>query len=147
MKYVINLSLPTCNNVTYNHRMFAMSKVGELHKLISSSRVENAIIRKAEVHTDKGSTLIGISLFLGSQSDCDRQFMVQFVVKDFSTNNGDKTLFGYFISRILHIAEVEQFSELTGKYIRVYIGSDNTVIGISHILKHDYLFPILEIEN
>lgn len=47
---------------------------------------------------------------------------------------------GHFIFRILEIADVQEWSKLKGKAIRVQI-TDGLVMGIGHVVRDDWFFP------
>lgn len=111
--------------------------------------VKNAIIENARIEIERGFILTawlqlnyggmvqgfgGFSLFLDKTSSNHEQAK-------------EKNYAGIFISRVLEIADVESWDDLSGKTIRVEKDSEmGSILKIGHIVKDDWFDPKIEME-
>jgi hypothetical protein len=116
-------------------------------KIAANSGVEekNAIIKSAMLTTaDYGLLTAWLYLDYGG---CGQAFggYCLFLPKDFRHQGGQGNYAGTFIWRVMEIADVEEWSRLPGKTIRVRC-EHSSVHAIGHIVKDDWFYPENELE-
>jgi hypothetical protein len=100
--------------------------------------IKNAIIRSAELNTDNGFLSGWIDLDYGKGGQMFGGIAL-YLPKSF-LNHTIESPAGHWISRVMKIAGVDKWSQLSGKTIRVKATLDK-VTEIGHIVKDDWFNP------
>jgi hypothetical protein len=101
--------------------------------------IRNAIIKSAELNIDNGFLSGWVDLDYGSGGQMFGGITL-YLPKSFS-HHAIESPAGHWIFRIMEIAEVDKWSKLPGKTIRVK-ADFNKVIAIGHIVKDDWFSPL-----
>jgi hypothetical protein len=107
--------------------------------LQSNTEIKNAVIKSAEISTsDRGILDCWLYLDYGGSGQGFGGYAL-YLPKSF-THHKLLSVAGHHIFRIMEIAEVEKWSQLKGKTIRVE-SSYTEVVRIGHIVKNDWYCP------
>lgn len=109
------------------------------------SEIKNAIITAATIGIERGFMLDSwLHLDYGNSGRGFGGFCLHTLPKDGELYDADKTIpvAGHWIMKVLQIAGVESWSDLSGKTIRVKIdGEMGKIVAIGHIVKDMWFNP------
>ena len=109
------------------------------------SEEKNAIIRGARLFCeDHGSLTVFIDLDYGGSQQGFGGYAL-YLPKSFK-HHELKSVAGHFIWRCMEIADVQDWSRLVGKTVRVR-GSHSNVEAIGHIVKDDWFYPAKDFKD
>ena len=102
--------------------------------------IKNAIIEKAEITCgDRSHGCLSISITV-DYGDSGHQGFGGWSLGGRSNWTTEKNYGGRWLLRCMEIADVDEWSDMTGKTIRVAIEND-LIVGIGHIVKENWLYP------
>ena len=106
--------------------------------------IKNAVIKDARI--TKADGYLGVWLELDYGGVCQGFGGYALYLPKSCKNHDLKSIAGHFLYRILEIADIDSWSSLKGKTIRV--DSENIKIhGIGHIVKDDWFYPGKDFSN
>jgi hypothetical protein len=113
--------------------------------MYSNNETRNAIIESAKILLERGFLTAEIRVIYG---DLSSQGFGGFVLGQSMKNKHATycTIGGHFLMRVIEIGDVSEWDDLQGKAIRVSI-KDGIIVGIGHIIKDDWFFPRIAIEE
>lgn len=95
-------------------------------------RIVNAVINSADITTgDRGALTASLDLNYGGSGQGFGGYALYL----------PKSATHHRIESVMEIAGVAQWSNVTGKAIRVRIGDNDLIDGIGHIVNDDWFFP------
>ena len=109
----------------------------------TSTEIQNAVITHADLNIEREFLTLSLCVSYGVDCQCIPTYMLH-LPHDWNHYKKEGVA-GEMIQRLLEIAEVKNFSELEGRFIRVK-GDDQRIIGIGHILNEDW-FHFAELET
>lgn len=107
----------------------------------------NAIIEGARItNDDHGLLSAWLMLDYGGSGQGFGGYSL-YLPKNFTHHVNQRNVCGHFIWRVMEIADVEEWSQLEGKTIRVRKESEfGAILAIGHIIKDDWFDPRKEFE-
>ena len=111
--------------------------------------IKNAVITSATITNDDGLLTSWIMLDYGGSGQGFGGYAL-YLPKDYRHHQKDSFYAGHFIWRVMEVAEVNEWSQLKGRTIRVKLDSDGLsgkIEAIGHIVKDVWFNPSIEFRS